>query len=910
MRIQRVKIANFVSIVKADIDFSKFEDGVFIISGPTGSGKSTIFDAIHFALYGTPCNHNRNVLKKTLFSTYAKKDGWMDVELEFKQGDKTYRVIRSMNAAGNTGAKLYLPDGTVLNKIKEIDARIVETINLNSHQFDQMVMLEQNNFSKFLLADSTERGALLRSVFDTDIFNFMQEFLSNKLNQLRAEQKSNSSLENFVLSGRTRDQIQTEYDKQAGMLESLVVQRNDLEAKLKTLRDQLPIRQTYEAALYNYNTAQTSLLALRTTEPRINALRQAAEWADKYATTASLAKECRDLNSKLKSYLEEQDRLTQEIKDLDAHIAATSSVADINTLLHQISCVNAAKHNLESLAGVKDRLRVLDAKVDELSIPIYDAQEAADRLQQLYDLKEVREVYDTKLEAYNRAVKEIESVDQEIEATSKQLDELRDKLSETAAYFLLDTRTDDLCPICGTPFAYHKPAEGHTTQTPDIGSYGRVAATLESLEKRRESYATITQPDPSMVDGVPPLADIINELDALQRETQANKEADIKRQADLASAQAERADAMQSIDELNKVLQTGLVDIDLEIDLNNEDAYLTYISDLTHKSKTLTEQIEAINQWTETKASLTGQLTSIVAHIQEVTDRKAQIITDPAWSLLDEYQKVESTVADFMRNRAEYTKEIHDFQAQVTMFDSIKKPTCEVEASSTELQYRIEGAESDYKAVTSRINSFEVDQGKLKSDLDKLDEIQVEKERIQGLLREYEPVGKLLTGDNSAKITIENFVLHRQLEWILQNSNKFLARLTDGQYQLQLSWESLSGRRQGGLELSVRDTTNGTVRPSQTFSGGELFLLSLSLSIGLMVSINAVFSTVSLEMLFIDEGFGTLDNITLNRVLDLIRELKSVNSIGIISHVPELIETIPQGLKVEKTLTGTKISQF
>jgi exonuclease SbcC len=148
------------------------------------------------------------------------------------------------------------------------------------------------------------------------------------------------------------------------------------------------------------------------------------------------------------------------------------------------------------------------------------------------------------------------------------------------------------------------------------------------------------------------------------------------------------------------------------------------------------------------------------------------------------------------------------------------------------------------------------------------------------------------------------------LEWILQSSNQYLYNLSAGQFELQVKWEGATGRTQGGLEINITDHFSGSTRPAQTFSGGELFMLSLSLSLGLMTAIDSMFTTKDLNLLFIDEGFGTLDSDCLSRTLVTLRDLKNIRSVGIISHVQDLIDTIPQGYIVDKTATGSRIKMF
>ena len=190
-----------------------------------------------------------------------------------------------------------------------------------------------------------------------------------------------------------------------------------------------------------------------------------------------------------------------------------------------------------------------------------------------------------------------------------------------------------------------------------------------------------------------------------------------------------------------------------------------------------------------------------------------------------------------------------------------------------------------------------------------VEEIKAKKATLLPKHKEYKYIHDQISGKNTAKLSLENFVLHRQLEWILETSNRYLATLSNNQFALNIRWES-TGRSQGGLEISILDRLSGKSRPAQTFSGGELFQLSLSLSLGLMSSINSLFGGLNIDMLYVDEGMGTLDNESLNRVLSTLNGLKNISTVGIITHVQEVIDSIPQGFLVDKGLQGTTIKQF
>ena len=257
-----------------------------------------------------------------------------------------------------------------------------------------------------------------------------------------------------------------------------------------------------------------------------------------------------------------------------------------------------------------------------------------------------------------------------------------------------------------------------------------------------------------------------------------------------------------------------------------------------------------------------------------------------------------------------YSDAISAWQSAYATLTTVRKPTKpESDLTSMQCQSNITSLTNSIQDSISEIATAE---NQLKNDnelVEKIESIIKEREEITPKYKETQYVYNQISGRNASKLSLENFVLHRQLEWILNTSNQYLKTLSNNQFHLTIRWEG-TGRSQGGLEISIADAVSGKARPAETFSGGELFILSLSLSLGLMSSIDSLFTGLDLGVLFIDEGFGTLDAECLNRVLSTLQQLKSIDCVGIISHVQELIESIPQGFAVTKGLGGTVIKPY
>lgn len=900
MRLQRMKIKNFLSIVNGDIDFTKFHEGVFVISGPTGSGKSAIFDAIHFALYGTPSNHNRDSMRKTLFSTYAPDNAWVDVELTFEQGGKNYKILRSMNKAGNTGVKLWLPNGTVLTKVGEVKEAITEIISLNGNQFDQMVMLEQNNFSKFLLADSSERGSLLRSVFDTHLFQFIADYFKGKCSDIKRNIDSLVQSEQVVLCGRTLEQIKSEYLSGVGEIDELVKRKEILSKQLQEYQDQLPIRYEYEAGHEKYVTAQKILADLE----------QNAELVASYKQIRAINTELQPVGASFQQFNAWNERLTAinnriaqinwEIGQIPT-VAATSSVEQIKQYTQQKSSYTAAKDVKLQIEAAKKRQTEIQARLAELQADNKESSESIkERVKELESQLQLVLSWEQSVMDYTSSEEKATEARKRIEILTRELEEEKAKIHDVAVAFLIENSTD-ACPVCGKPYDQHP--KSRSVETADWSAIGKIESEIQRNQEIIADFDSKKKPGTGPSD--------ISSSDLKIRIDETNKLLNRRVQEEFAKEQ--ETETLESRLNEERIL---LRDLEIQHSSYTESIQVMTVSQIDtaiqvldvsltkayEEEKKIEETKEKLNRLSWEQASLDKEKSDIE---KSITALKAT----PEFAKFEEYESALPQLQWYAANESNVLEYISHYDSQKALYSSVTDPECVVKIPSAQLNQTIKGLTADVNEMTVKIAGFESKQEQLKDNIVRVEKFQKDRNDLREELKDYDFLARQTSGDNANKVSLENFVLHRQLEWILQNSNRFLAQLSNNQYQLELSWEG-NGRKQGGLELSVLDTTNGTRRPSQTFSGGELFILSLSLSIGLMVSINAVFSTVSLEMLFIDEGFGTLDNATLNRVLALIHSLQSVHSIGIISHVQDLVESIPQGLKVEKGLTGTKITQF
>lgn len=906
MRILKLKAKNFCSIVDTTIDFSKFREGVFVISGPTGSGKSSIFDAIHFALYGVPCNHNRNVNRRSLLSTYAGHGDHAEVELSFQQGDKVYRVLRCLYGGGTSTSKFWDASGAVITKVREVDSAIENIVGLTSQQFDQMVMLEQNNFSKFLLADSTERGTLLRNVFDTELFQWVQEYFKNKVGEFKTAADNILIREQTLLDGATIEQLKDEKEEKAASVGTIAKSRDHLQEQLTAIQNQLPERVRYEKDLTDYQNARRQLEVLLKDEPTIRSYKEMIALCDKYRDVKILDEQIQDVeNKKAKAQMELGTVLTElsGIPDVKS-----VSPADLASYRHDVERWENAVIVWKNLMGqATEEARLIEVKK---SLAAYNTELTQTYKRDLDDAKAALNGLLSQLEMwkeYREYLQKSTEYEADVLHLTVQLDKWKASMKDEAVQFLLQDANGE-CPIC------HRPLEEHHTEnhidSVDFSEFYKLSGDLAVAKSRYENLTKI--PEPGFPEPGPTWKEAaeakVKNLEVLV--------------ADSEFSDKEHASAVSMYEFDCKMWKTRVADLQEQASRcipsnmqlgTPEDTLKTLKQEWTVASKRLVDSTRAYEEAEKFKQKhdeLSQRKQFLQAAIKNHDSSIAELKSKDAYSLYSDYEKDKASVLQFLPIYERAASDIRTYEMRLNMLLAVKEPTTEITLTSAELNLKIQGMTASINNYVAQLASLDNDVQRLDRTIIEVEKIREERAAMQKDFEIYTYLKECLNGENKSKVSLEHFVLHRQLEWILQNSNRFLSELTNGQYQLKLTWEGMSSRKQGGLELSVMDTTNGTIRPSHTFSGGELFLLSLSLSIGLMVSINAVFSTVNLDMLFIDEGFGTLDNASLNRVLALVHSLKSVQSIGIISHVQDLIETIPQGLKVEKTLRGSKITQF
>ena len=854
---------------RTTIDFSRLcENGIFLITGDTGAGKTTIFDAISFALYGEGSGGKERRASKSFRSDYAARDTETYVELEFRHRQHTYRLKRNpvylrQSRRGDdlveqkAAAELTeLDTGECWTGTDEVKDRAQELIGLTQDQFAQTVMIAQGDFLKILNARSEDRKKLFQQLFNTSLYADLQKKAKEKCSAAAQLQKE---LDLRIVTEAGKISPEPEFPDRE-RLKQYQTDAKYADQLLETLRGLY----AYETRLKKEADGQWETL-----DGQLKTL------------TAALA-DGRNLNQRF-------DELGQWQKELDGLLQKQSTVEERKTAL---SAARKAQL-LEPVDQLRRRNRQsLEAEKTQAARLAQEKKAQAERLPALEETaKQAREQLPL-AEENAQLVKRLESCLQLLEKRQKDALELerlnclqtkaledsdraeREYLAVRQAYYRSQSgllarslREGEPCPVCGS---IHHPApaalqEGGATQeqfqaaddqrklleqqVQKISSRTAAArAALETLQRTLQSEGVGEEDTEQSV------RRRMKEADAAARKIRETAE-QTENQRQQCQSRLERAAALLEAS-LKKAGELEEEAARLEREFAEGLARQGFEAEADYRAACLpAEEAErldaAIRRYEEAKKSLNDR----------IGEREAQL-----------KGRVRADIEALLQQQKNLTEQYRQAQERSRSCD--RRLTLHQEAGKA-----IRRAAEQKKA---HAEEWAV-----------LDDL-------------YRAMSGQLS--QKVKITFETYVQQYYFKQVVAAANKRLTRMTDGMFVLRLKEEARDRRSQSGLDLDVLDRATGQWRDVSTLSGGESFLASLSLALGLSDVVQSESGGVRLEAMFIDEGFGTLDENALRNAMALLSSLADGNRmIGVISHMPELRERIDKKIVVHKKLTGSQI---
>ncbi|WNV82365.1 SMC family ATPase [Umezawaea sp. Da 62-37] len=952
MRLHSLGLVAFGPYPKREtVDFDLLgADGLFLLHGDTGAGKTTLLDAVAFALFGKVPGARGDV--KRLRCDYADPDERTVVTLELSVRGRRFRIERSpeylrpkKRGGGFTKeqAKASLTwisgwHGDGHTRIDEVALEVENLLGMNAEQFFQVVLLPQGEFAKFLRADTGEREKLLEKLFGTqrflDVENWFRERRTVAGRELEAHRQDTRGLVERISEAAGEDVPEIGDDEWLSSVLKLLGESADeaesVAREAATARDAadsvLAAARAESERVRRVREARRTAAACDEAEPRRlawvaerDAARRASVVVPAHETSARLARalaaaesaeaaafttlgsyrgtDLRGDSERLREEAGGLTRLAEEAERQKQDVAAAFALAERHAVLErQVAAVDptlpawvaTARTALEQATVAAARLAEVEASADaarRLPAARSELTRASDGLRAAIDAHQ--------------------------NAQGTLLDVRKRRLDGMAVELAGALTTGEPCLVCGSE-AHPAPArpvldaigaadEDAATAREHIAAKRRAAAeqTRSAAEHRLEALTGV-------VDGRDP-AELLREheetallarsrseraaaLGTLERRLEETTAAHAAAKEELVGVATRRAALEETVRERTRRLDDARGDFP---DVRARRAHLLDLADaLVLAADRRAAVADHVTRLEEQRVETSGLAAK--AGFADVEEALSAARTDAALALLD--QRI-SSLADRRAAASAVLDELADVD-----------PAAEVDvpAAAAVSQARRQEAERTASALsTARTRVRRVGElaGVLRSKW-------VEFEPVEAAFAELDALTDVINGrgQNHRRMTLRTYVLASRLEEVALAASTRLERMSQGRYRFVHSLEAGARGTRGGLGLDVLDDYSGQQRPAKTLSGGESFLASLSLALGLADVVAAETGGALLDTLFVDEGFGTLDADTLDLVMNTLDELRAGGRVvGLVSHVEELRTRIPTRLRVRKARTGSTL---
>ena len=1014
------------------IDFEAFSDtGRFLLSGPTGAGKSTIIDAIVFALYGK-VSGGRDSSDSRIRSRYASEQAKTEVELIFSTSSGNYKVRRQpayervkKNGKGvtkqNAKAWLFKLDEQLrevsepLTKTSDVGTEITRIVGLSREQFTQTVVLPQGKFAQFLRSTSKDRQDLLQELFGTTIFEDLQLDLVERARKVKKNQEAlDATLRaNLGVLASLLDEapqldparclvyepvpevdcefnpLETawtsrfkpltpwlEHNQRCANLEvsALRGQEDKLRSDFAYQRDLAARQERYLALTKEHEQLVAQGPAQRQRLAQIQALQALSDlkpWHEQLKQAqAQQAVAQRQLSQALAlEQLESDERAQAVLQPLDYRGAQALSVQ----LTAQVAALNP---QVELEAGLAGRRRDLQTKTqahesanaklaqgrereNQLPTQIASKQELLEQLneqaatlptaqlaqEQATQTLKLAKAHEQLVKDHQRARKLQQLVALELKQASQRHKHMLEQwLSQSALNLAQNLVAGEPCPVCG---ATEHPAPA--TQGGENISQEQLDQALEEVNEAQEELSQASErvtklaaqleAQPCQLSPAQAREQLQEAKAALTAAQQASEQASSCKaqiaklnaqlealRADNQTAQARLAGDAKEIQLLGEKIDADAASLSCE-GFESVAAKVEYLSQLAAALEQLANAAQELDQCKKRAQQAADSFAAQWAHASEsFADHSAKpaapAATDPAETEPTQAEPTQDTsvanaqdgyaqacqdfagldLAALKATSASYEKSLSINQAALTELEGIELTPPPLEQT----QGQLEQAQAKTQACQTYASTWQAFAGQVNTQLAKLNELLARRSKASDKDGQLLALASAANGDNHARLTLSAWVLQAHFRQVLVFANERLGVIGAGRYELiNVDSEEDTRQQKQGLGLAVVDHLSGTTRSPRTLSGGESFYVSLALALALADVVATQNGGIEMNTLFIDEGFGSLDEGTLAEVMDVLSALHSGGRVvGIVSHVSELKRAIPAAVEVRPLLGG------
>lgn len=880
------------------VEFSRLGgQGLFLITGATGAGKTTLFDAITYALYGALSGEVRDKERGGVRSDFAKPETPTYVELEMEHRGRVYRIRRNPEymrprkkggglAREKENAVLFLPGEQILEGVKEVNARLQDILALDYSQFKQISMIAQGEFARLLTAPPRDKTRIFRQIFDTGIYERFTAELG-----ARAREYYQQVMQQRQVLG---EQLKGLFPVLREMLEEMKRQQEtalpEQGIHAEIIGGAQSLQELLSAEYPQYDAIEENLGRLRRKgEKYLEQLRGVYERQDG---------ELEQLQRQLQSREEENRQIMsyqQACREGEALAKQRESNREKERRLDKAMAAMGVEAAAEAWGHAREQRERLGREEALLTCEIREKEQLRQAQAPLWELREegsglveIMKQFELITDQHLRQQKSAQDLDAQLrqdreaylnlETAGRQAQKAYEEALQARRHAAIGLAARELrpgcpCPVCGS---LDHPAPAHTEG--DILSEEALEA-LEQDWKRRQ----------------------------LEMEQCHGKVVALRTRAE---------DARQQL----QVMEQQKQSLRRQLEEEKREPLLPL------KALPLKEAEKMLLDCTEQMTALKARLAEKEARLAAVGEerRQAEEAEKHTWQVFQE-QLAQSGLAsweEFQAGRMERAqrealqKEIQGYQEQVAANAGLQEHLRAVISreepwENRQLAERLEEQRSCRAAALKAVGGWEGCQTQLKRVHGLLREkrkVIEEESRKYGAVKELENIA---SGNNSRKLVFEQYVLAGYFEEILRAANVRFGRMTGGRYEMHRVEEVGDGRVKDNLEIEVLDFYTGKYRSVRTLSGGETFKASLALALGLSDVIQAASGGVRVDTLFIDEGFGALDSESLDQACETLMSLAEADRlIGIISHVPELKERISRQIVVDKSGSGSRVRVF